>query len=546
MGAQAPTISWLEVEKNWLDEQPDGGLNLAYQCLERNLAAGRAHQPALIWRSSTNQRTVYTYAELSAEAQRFAAALKHRGIRLAERVCTIAPRRPELYIAALGTLHHGAVYAPLFSVYGPDPIRRRLEVGEARVVITTKQLYEQRIAPIRGALPSLEHIVLIDGEAPGAESWQQFCTAPAANTPNEGLVTAAEFPALLLFTSGTTGPPKGVLHVHRAAAALLTSGRLVLGLEPGTRYWCTADPGWVTGVAYGLLAPLLCGATLVVDEGKLEAARWYDILAEEAIQCWLTTPTALRLLRRSAVDTYHHELSNLERIFSTGEPLDPALTEWTQQHLNLPTRDAWWQSETGSIITAQYADDPLTPARMGRSAPGIEMIIAEIDHQQVKPITRPGQTGEILIKRGWPSMFRAYLGAPESYRQAFIDDWYRSGDLAQWDRNGELRFIGRADDVIKTAGHMVGPAEVEAVLNHHPEVVECGVSAVPDAVAGHLVAAWVVPRNPVQDAEKLRHDLIAYARQRLGTAVAPRELHFIDELPKTPSGKILRRELRKP
>jgi acetyl-CoA synthetase len=264
-------------------------------------------------------------------------------------------------------------------------------------------------------------------------------------------------------------------------------------------------------------------------------------------------------------------LNALHSIFSTGEPLDPAITEWTQQHLGLPTRDAWWQSETGSIMIAQYPhrslgsysnkrttsasykassnlaqklpDNELTPGRMGRAVPGIEMVIATVDEQRVTPISKPGQTGEILIKRGWPSMFRAYLGAPESYRQAFVDNWYRSGDLAQWDENGELRFIGRVDDVIKTAGHMIGPAEVEAVLNHHPEVVECGVRGIPDPVDGNLVAAWVVPRHPLHNTEQLRHDLIAYARQRLGNAVAPRVLHFVAELPKTPSGKILRREL---
>lgn len=545
MGAQTEQLSWSQVEREWLQVQPDGGLNLAYQCLERNLAAGRGEQSALIWRGTDNQRCTYTYTELTAAAQRFAVALERRGIRLAERVCTISPRRPELYVAALGTLRHGAVYAPLFSVYGPEPIRRRLEVGEARVVVTTKELYEERIAPIRGSLATLEYIVLLDGEAPGTESWQQFCATAEEPSASSATTTSAEFPALLLFTSGTTGPPKGVLHVHRSATALLASGRLVLGLEPAMRYWCTADPGWVTGVAYGLLAPLLCGATLIVDEGRLEAERWFDILAEERVQCWFTAPTALRMLRRSRADAAQYDLTALERIYSTGELLEPALTEWTRKHLGQPTRDAWWQSETGSIIIAQYGDDPLTPGRMGQTAPGIEVQLGHVDGDRITPVNAPGETGEILIKRGWPSMFRAYLGAPERYRQAFIENWYRSGDLAQWDEDGKLRFIGRADDVIKSAGHMVGPAEVEAVLNHHPEVAECGVSSAPDPVAGCLVAAWVVPRRSVDDAEQLRHNLLAYARQRLGKAVAPREVHFVAELPKTPSGKILRRELRR-
>ena len=541
MGAEGASFSWESVEREWLGAQDDGGLNLAYQCLERNITAGRGDQEALIWRGAEGERRVYNYVDLLDGALRFARALERRGVRLAERVCTLGPRRPELYLAALGTLRHGAVYAPLFSVYGPDPIRRRLELGEARVVVTTRQLFEERIAPVRGALPALEHIVLVDGDAPGAESWQTFCADDAAPQP---IATGAEYPALLHFTSGTTGPPKGVLHVHRAAAAHLATGHEVLGLAPGQRYWCTADPGWVTGVSYGILAPLLCGATLVVDEGEFDARRWYGTLAAEGIECWFTAPTALRMLRRAGPEALAgHDLSRLERIFSTGEPLDPALTEWTEERLGLPTRDAWWQSETGAIMTAQYGNAPVRSGRMGRPVPGVELILANVEGKTVNPVTEPGATGEILIRRGWPSMFRAYLGAPERYRDAFVDNWYRSGDLAQWDEQGELRFIGRADDVIKTAGHMVGPAEVEAVLNHHPEVAECGVSGVPDAVAGALVAAWVVPRRPPEAPEQLQRDLIAHARQRLGAAVAPREIHFVDELPKTPSGKILRRQL---
>ncbi len=546
MGASANLLSWQEVESSWLAAQEDGGLNLAYQCLERNIHAGRGEQPALIWRGASGERSVYTYDDLSRGARCFAHALERRGIRLAERVCTLGPRRPELYLAALGTLRHGAVYAPLFSIYGPEPIRRRLELGEARVVVTTERLYRERIAPIRGALPALQHVVLIDGEAPGAESWANFCAGPEDPHP-PALATRAEFPALLHFTSGTTGPPKGVLHVHRAAAAHIATGRLVLGLEPGTRYWCTADPGWVTGVSYGILAPLLCGSTLVVDEGEFDARRWYEILSSEAVACWFTAPTALRLLRRAGSEALSgYEFPALERIFSTGEPLDPALTEWTQKHFGLPTRDAWWQSETGAIMTAQYGDDPVTPGRMGRPTPGIELCLGHVDGDTVQPVETPGETGEILVRRGWPSMFRAYLGAPERYREAFADSWYRSGDLAQRDEHGELRFIGRIDDVIKTAGHMVGPAEVEAVLNHHPEVVECGVAGVPDPVAGALVAAWVILRRSPQDPVRLRRDLIAHARQRLGATVAPRELYFVEELPKTPSGKILRRELQPP
>ncbi|MFP4648600.1 MAG: AMP-binding protein [Halorhodospira sp.] len=541
MGAEHAGFSWSEVEQHWLGVQDDGGLNLAYQCLEQNLSAGRGEQQALLWHGADGERCAYSYQQLLDGARRFARGLERYGVRLAERVCTLGPRRPELYLAALGTLRHGAVYAPLFSVYGPDPIRRRLELGEARVVVTTERLFRERIAPIQGALPALEHVVLIDGEAPGAISWERFCADTSDPTP---VATGPEFPALLHFTSGTTGPPKGVLHVHRAAAAHLVTGREVLGLRPGTRYWCTADPGWVTGVSYGILAPLLCGATLVVDEGELDARRWYGILEREGVQCWFTAPTALRMLRSEGDEALSgYDLTALERIFSTGEPLEPALVAWTESRLGQPARDAWWQSETGAMMTAQYGEAPVYPGRMGRPTPGIELMLGRVEAGGVTPVTATGETAEILIRRGWPAMFRAYLGAPERYREAFIDHWYRSGDLAQWDERGELRFIGRADDVIKTAGHMVGPAEVEAVLNHHPEVAECGVSGVPDPVAGNLVAAWVVLRRPAQDPEQLRRDLIGHARQRLGAAVAPREIHFVEALPKTPSGKILRRQL---
>ncbi len=541
MGADHAELSWSEIEQDWLGPQEDGGLNLAYQCLERNVTAGLGDEPALIWHGADGSRETYTYARLLAGAQRFARALERRGVRLAERVCTLGPRRPELYLAALGTLRHGAVYAPLFSVYGPDPIRRRLELGEARVVVTTQRLYEERIAPIRGALPTLEHVVLIDGEAPGAESWASFCADAAAPAP---MATGAEYPALLHFTSGTTGPPKGVLHVHRAAAAHLATGRLILGLGPGTRYWCTADPGWVTGVSYGILAPLLCGATLIVDEGELDPERWCHILTSERVHCWFTAPTALRMLRRAGDETLAaHRFPELAYLFSTGEPLDPGLAEWSRERFGIPARDAWWQSETGAIMTAQYGADPVVPGRMGQPAPGIEITLGHVVDDAVTPVQEPGETGELLIRRGWPSMFRAYLGAPQSYRAAFAGDWYRSGDLAQRDEQGQLRFVGRADDVIKTAGHMVGPNEVEAVLNHHPEVAECGVTGIPDPVAGSLVAAWVVPQHPPADLDGLRRALIAHARQRLGAAVAPRVLYFTEQLPKTPSGKILRREL---
>lgn len=543
MPSDETPFSWEVVERDWLWRQPDGGLNLASQCLDRHLAEGRGDQEALVVRRRDGARRCWSYAQLTEAAARFAEALARSRVHLAERVCTLLPRREELYITALGTLRAGALYAPLTTVLGPEPIRQRLTVGEAKVLVTTRELYRERIQPIRGSLQTLQHVVLVDGQEPEAEHWDRFCAR--AVELGEPALTGSEFPALLHFTSGTTGTPKGVLHVHRAAAAHLATSRIVLGLEPGTRYWCTADPGWVTGVTYGLLGPLLSGATLIADENDFSTALCRRVISEEDVGCWLTVPTELRMLQ----GTDDHDLDQgsfptLHTLFTTGEPLDAHLSEWARMTLGAPARDAWWQSETGAIMTAQYGERPVVPGRMGDPIPGIELCLMQRDDQgNLSVVEEAGERGEIAIRRGWPSMFRAYLGDSERYRQAFVGDWYLSGDWAEYDEQGELRFIGRADDIIKTAGHMIGPAEIEAVLNHHPEVAESAVAGVPDPVAGMRVAAWVVPRHPLEDKEVLAGRLIEHTRRRLGTPVAPSQIEFVDQLPKTPTGKIRRADL---
>lgn len=531
---------WDTVEQSWLKGQPDGGMNLAWQCVDRHVAQGDGDRIALVAQRSSGRQSHWAYAELQRETQHFAAALHASGVALAERVCTLLPRRAELYIAALGTLRAGAVYAPLTTSLGPEPIRQRLTVGEARVLVTTRALYRENILPIRGALQTLQQIVLIDGDEAGAESWKRFLAR--AEQPEYLAWTGTEFPALLHFTSGTTGRPKGVLHVHRAGVAHLATSRLVLGLEPGSRFWCTADPGWVTGVTYGFLGPLLAGATIVSDEAGLDPERCYRFLRDEAITCWMTIPTELRtLLGAGRQALAGRTFPALQRLFTTGEPLDSHLCEWAQQTLGIPARDAWWQSETGAIMTAQYADRDVIPGRMGEPAPGIELALLTRDEDgALQAVHEPGVRGELAIRRGWPSMFRAYLGDSARYQAAFVDDWYLSGDLAEYDADGELRFISRIDDVIKASGHMIGPAEVEAVLNHHPDVAECAVAGVPDPEHGTRIAAWVVLREVDADPDVIASRLLEHARRRLGDPMTPAQLEFVDELPKTASGKLRR------
>ncbi|MEX0871754.1 MAG: AMP-binding protein [Aquisalimonadaceae bacterium] len=535
-------FSWDDVESRWLDVVPGGRFNIAYQALDRQVDRGRGDSEAMIWRGLSGERRTFSYRDLQRESARFAGALAARGIGLAERVSTIGPRRPEIYITALGTLRRGAVFAPLFSALGPDLLRQRLVTGEIRVVVTTAKLYRTRILPFRNMLPTLQYVVLIDGDAPGAESWRSFCRDA---DPIEAAGTSGEYPALLHFTSGTTGAPKAVLHVHRAATGHLATGRLVLELDRGTRFWCTADPGWVTGVTYGILAPLLCGATMVVDEGEFNTRRWRRNLIEEHVQSWLTTPTALRLFRRGIGERARKPpFEDLQRVFSTGEPLESGLAEWTRDRLGIQARDSWWQSETGMAMIAQYGDDPLTPGCMGRPVPGIEVALVRRNGKTLERVEAAGEIGEIAIRRGWPSMFRAYLGASDDlYRQSFVDGWYLSGDLAKCEADGQFRYISRMDDIINTAGQMVGPCEVEGILNRHPAVAESCAIGVPHAIAGELIHAWIVLRAPTDDAVALRRELIVHARERLGLVAAPRRIHFTAALPRTPSGKLLRREV---
>ncbi len=538
--SSADGFSWDAVRANWLDGLPGGRLNIAHEALDRHVQAGAGDREALVWWRQDGQREALSYAALLDASARFAGALQARGVGLGERVCTLAPRRPEPFIAGLGALRQGAVFAPLFPVYGPQPVRQRLTVSEARVLVTTEPLYRQVIRPIRSQLPALQDIILLDGEASGAESWAR-CLARAEPVPP--VPTSPEFPALLHFTSGTLGPPKCVLHAHRAAAAHVASGRQVLELAPGGRHWCTADLGWVTGVSYAMLVPLLCGATTLIDEPAFEARRWYRLLAQEGIQTWVTSPTALRLLRRAGAEAAEGaDLGRLRRIFSTGEPLDAALANWSRGAFGTPARNGWWQSETGAIMIAQYGDDPVAPGRMGRPVPGIEMALMQQEAGVLKPVAK-GEVGEIALRCGWPSQFLAYLGETERYREAFVDGWYRSGDMARRLPDGELQFLGRSDDVIKTRGYMVGPAEVEAVLNRHPAVAESAVAGMPHRLAHTIVAAWVVPSRSPEDPDRLRKELLAYARRALGPAVTPRRITLVQELPRTAGGKVRRRAL---
>jgi acetyl-CoA synthetase len=533
-----------------LDGLPGGrGLNIAHEAVDRHAAGARARHVAIRWLGRGGERRDLTYADLGDLTSRFANALHGLGVGAGDRVYALLGRVPALYVAALGTLKHRAIFCPLFSAFGPEPIRTRLAIGDARVLVTTEALYRRKVEALRASLPRLEHVILVgDRDEPTAvdatHDWGRLLSR--ASPAYEIAPTAPEDPALLHFTSGTTGTPKGALHVHEAVVAHHMTGRLALDLRPDDVFWCTADPGWVTGTSYGIVAPLTNGVTSIVDEAEFDVTHWYDVLEHERVNVWYTAPTAIRLLMRAGPEPLRgRQLPALRFLASVGEPLAADAVVWSEHTFGRPFHDNWWQTETGGIMIANFAALEVRPGSMGRPLPGIEVaLVHRTSPDAVEIVEAPGAEGEIALRPGWPSMFRTYWNEPERYRKCFVGGWYLTGDLARRDADGYFWFVGRSDDVIKTSGHLIGPFEVESVLAEHPAVAEAAVIGKPDPVAGAVVKAFVVPKPPHAPGPALQRTLLAYARRRLGAAVAPKEIAFVDSLPHTRSGKILRRLLR--
>ncbi|MFD5810441.1 acetate--CoA ligase [Rhodococcus aetherivorans] len=533
---------------------PGGGCNIAWSAVDRHADGPLRDRPALRFLGAGDATgridvTELSYGDLADRVRRFTRVLRDLGIGKGDRLFVFSGRIPELYIAVLGALRNGTVVTPLFSAFGPEPLLTRLELGSAQVLVTTEALYHRRVAGVRDRVPTLEHVLLVgDDDAatdvPGTLDLRALLDAaePAADpTP-----TTAGDPSLLHFTSGTTGTPKGALHVHGAVVTHYATGRYALDLHPDDIYWCTADPGWVTGTSYGIVAPLLHGVTSIVDEAEFDAERWYRILQDQQISVWYTAPTAIRMLMRAGPEVAgRYRFPNLRFVASVGEPLAPDAVWWGTEVLGLPIHDNWWQTETGGIMIANTPAFDIKPGSMGRPLPGVDARIVRRDEDgTVHEVTAADTEGELALRAGWPSMFRGYLNQDERYRKCFAGDLYLTGDLARRDADGYFWFVGRADDVIKSAGHLIGPFEVESALAEHPAVLEAAVIGVPDEILGERVKAFVVLERGVEPDDALRRKLIGHARVRLGAAVAPKELTFVDSLPHTRSGKTLRRLLK--
>jgi acetyl-CoA synthetase len=543
---QCRTFSWERLTAE-LFERADDKLNIATLAIDRP-ASLAPQKLALRFVDAQFERIELTYLDLLKLANRYANLWHSLRLQRGEVVSTLLGRCPELFGSLLGALKFGAVSSPLCTAFGPAPVRSRLDLAKARVLVTTQSLYERKVAPIRASLPVLRHVLLLRDRPDVAmpEGTIDLAVALAAELDTfETLALDATSPALLHFTSGTTGKPKGVVHAHRAVVAHHSTARLALDLHPDDVYWCTADPGWVTGISYGVIAPLTCGVTMLIDREELDIERCYRLLAQNDVSVWYTGTTAIRMLMKAGIEVAtQRRYSALRFIASGGEPLDPEAVAWGVHAFGLPIHDTWWQTETGAIMIANFLSEQVFPGSMGRAIPGVRIEIGRRRGDGGVELRGANEVGEIVLKPDWPSLLSTYLNDDARYQAAFADGWYFSGDQARRDENGYFWFIGRSDDIIKSAGHLIGPFEVESALNLHPAVMQSAVIGVPDPLVGQVVRA-IVELNPghLADAE-LRHSIIAHARRLLGHAIAPREVEFTPSLPRTRNGHIMRRVLR--
>ena len=517
-----------------------GKVNMAHEAIDRHLTRGRRNKLALIY-TDQDHTSRFTFEDLSLQSNRFANALRRLGVGKGDRVFVFLGRRPELYIAILGILKIGAIPSPLFEAFMEDAVRDRMANAEAVALVTSTSLVER--VP-QYDLPTLKHIILV-GAAAGELSETQHSyegLMDKADDKTEIEWLTLDDPLIIHYTSGSTGKPKGVLHVQKAMLGHLMTGRWVLDMREDDVYWCTADPGWVTGTSYGIFAPWLNGTTNLIRGGRFNAADWYRTIERFRVNIWYSAPTAFRMLMAAGEEVVQKfDLSSLRHVLSVGEPLNPEVVWWGWKTYGRRIHDNWWMTETGHILVSNYPAMTIRPGSMGRPIPGVEVAIVDDEGQAVPPNT----LGNLVVKPGWPGMMKTIWKQPERYESYFrIPGWYVTGDSAFEDPEGYFWFQGRVDDLIITAGENVGPFEVESCLVEHPAVAEAGVIGKPDALRGHIIKAFISLREGYKPSDELKDEIQKFVRQKLAVHAAPREIEFREKLPKTRSGKIMRRVLK--
>jgi acetyl-CoA synthetase len=536
-------FSWQEAKKEleWFKAKK---INAAHNAIDRNAQNFRKNKVALYWEGEKGEKKKFTFAELAILSNQFANLLKEKGVERGDRVFFFLPRVPELYYGFLGTLKTGAIAGTLFSAFGTQALLDRLQNSGAKILVTNQELLS-RVKKIRSQLKELEDIIIVDEFSQELQKKSKEFKV-AHMDPDE--------PAFMLYTSGTTGKPKGVVHSHQAILLEHMTAKWVLDLRDEDVYWCTADPGWVTGIAYEILGSWSNGASSLVYEGRFSPEKWYQLIQDYRVNVWYTAPTAIRMLAaKDSGLTKKFDLKSLRHLASVGEPLNPEAVWWGLEAFGLPFHDNWWQTETGGILIANYPCLDIKPGSMGKPVPGVEAGIVD-DKGKELPVN---QIGNLAIRPGWPSMMNKIWRRPKKFKSYFVKglarhergekrrvEWYISGDLAYKDKDGYFWFVGRADDLIKTAGERVGPFEVESTLVAHPVVAEAGVIGKPDPIRGEIIKAFVALKPENKGSEALKEKLKKHVKAHLAGHAYPREIEFVKSLPKTRSGKIVRRFLK--
>jgi acetyl-CoA synthetase len=532
------SFDWKSVEPEF-DWHRTGKVNMAHEAIDRHARGPRKNKLALIYTDGSNVQK-FTFEDLMRLSNRFANALVRMGVKRGDRVFVFLPRVPDTYIGVLGILKVGAIPSPLFEAFMSDAVRDRMQDAGAVAILTNRHLLER--VP-ESDLPELKHVVLVGGRGDKSGHYRSFDEEIEKSSDQfEPVWLGREDPLILHYTSGSTGKPKGALHVQNAMIGHFQTGKWILDLQESDTFWCTADPGWVTGTSYGMFSPWLNGATNLIRGGRFDAEGWYKTIQDHRVTVWYSAPTAFRMLMAGGeAMAEKYDLSSLRHVLSVGEPLNPEVVRWGWRVYRRRIHDNWWMTETGHQLISNYPCMEIRPGSMGKPLPGVEAAILDERGNPVPPNT----LGLLCIKAGWPGMMRQIWNNPAKYQEYFrFPGYYFTGDTSYVDEDGFFWFQGRADDVINTAGERVGPFEVESALVSHPAVAEAGVIGKPDEIRGQIIKAFISLRSGFTPSEELKKEIAAHVKKNLAAHAAPREIEFRDKLPKTRSGKIMRRVLK--
>lgn len=538
-------------------------LNISANCLDRHVKTHRRNKAALIWRGEKGAERIFTYQQLLSKVMRFANALKKIGVKKGDRVCIYMPLVPEQVIAMLACARIGAVHSVVFGGFGSAALKMRIQDASAKVVITAdvgmrrgktiqlKSIVDEAIIDTS----SVENVIVLRRQEPQVKlrpenelDFNEIMASAPLECPAE--VMDAEDPLFTLYTSGSTGKPKGIVHTCAGyMVGTYYTSKYVFDMKDEDIFWCTADPGWITGHSYIVYGPLAVGATVFMSEltpDYPDAGSYWSLIEEQKITIFYTAPTAIRMFMKLG-ETWpnKYNLNSLRIIGSVGEPLNPEAFEWYYHVIGkdkIPILDTWWQTETGMHMITTMIGEPMRPGFAGRPIPGVEADVVDKDGNSVQP----GTGGLLVVKSPWPSMLRTVWKDDARYRVYWetIKGVYTVGDLAVKGKDGYIMILGRSDDIIVVAGHNIGTAEVESSLVSHHAVAESAVIGKPDEMKGNSIKAFVILRVGHSPSDKLKQDLLFHVRMTLGPIAVPQEIEFVDKLPKTRSGKIMRRVLK--